>query len=80
MIQRYRIAVCDWMILERQRLGAFPLAKEIGADGVEVEIAGRRVDLPTRGALLASATTAFALAVDASPDALVAWVHFDLRG
>lgn len=49
-------------------------------DGVEVEIAGRRVDLPTRGALLASATTAFALAVDASPDALVAWVHFDLRG
>lgn len=35
---RYRIAVCDWMILKRQKLGAFPLAKEIGADGVEVDM------------------------------------------
>lgn len=37
---RYRIAVCDWMILKRQRLGAFELAKEIGADGVEVDMGG----------------------------------------
>lgn len=37
---RYRIAVCDWMILKRQKLGAFPLAKEIGADGVEVDMGG----------------------------------------
>ncbi|HEU5395627.1 MAG TPA: sugar phosphate isomerase/epimerase family protein [Verrucomicrobiae bacterium] len=36
--QRYRIAVCDWMILKRQKLGAFPLAKELGADGVEVDM------------------------------------------
>ncbi len=35
---RYRIAVCDWMILKRQKLGAFQLAKEIGADGVEVDM------------------------------------------
>jgi sugar phosphate isomerase/epimerase len=35
---RYKIGVCDWMILKRQRLGAFPLAKEIGADGVEVDM------------------------------------------
>jgi sugar phosphate isomerase/epimerase len=35
---RYRIAVCDWMILKRQKLGAFPLAREIGADGVEVDL------------------------------------------
>jgi sugar phosphate isomerase/epimerase len=35
---RYRIAVCDWMILKRQKPGAFPLAKEIGADGVEVDM------------------------------------------
>ncbi len=34
----YRIAVCDWMILKRQKLGAFPLAKELGADGVEVDM------------------------------------------
>jgi L-ribulose-5-phosphate 3-epimerase len=37
---RYRIAVCDWMILKRQRLGAFGLAQEIGADGVEVDMGG----------------------------------------
>lgn len=35
---RYRIGVCDWMILKRQKLGAFPRAAEIGADGVEVDM------------------------------------------
>jgi sugar phosphate isomerase/epimerase len=35
---RYRVGVCDWMILKRQRLGAFQLTKEIGADGVEVDM------------------------------------------
>jgi L-ribulose-5-phosphate 3-epimerase len=34
----FRVAVCDWMLLKRQKLGAFPLAKEIGADGVEVDM------------------------------------------
>src|SRR5215203_1778577 len=34
----YHIAVCDWMILKRQKLGAFALAKELGADGVEVDM------------------------------------------
>jgi len=37
---RYRVAVCDWMILKRQRLGAFGLAQEIGANGVEVDMGG----------------------------------------
>lgn len=37
---RFPIAVCDWMILKRQRLGAFALAHEIGADGVEVDMGG----------------------------------------
>ena len=36
--QRYRIGVCDWMILKRQKLGAIALAKEIGADGVELDM------------------------------------------
>jgi L-ribulose-5-phosphate 3-epimerase len=36
--QRYKIAVCDWMILKRQKLGAFERTKEIGADGVEVDM------------------------------------------
>ena len=35
---RYRVAVCDWMILKRQKVGAFLLSKEIGADGVEVDM------------------------------------------
>lgn len=37
---RYRIAVCDWMILKRQKLGAFQLTRDIGADGVEVDMGG----------------------------------------
>ena len=35
---RYKVAVCDWMILKRQKLGAFQLTREIGADGVEVDM------------------------------------------
>lgn len=38
--QRYKVAVVDLMILKRQKLGAFQLAKEIGADGVEVDLGG----------------------------------------
>ena len=36
--QRYKIGVCDWMILKRQKLGAFKWTKDIGADGVEVDM------------------------------------------
>jgi L-ribulose-5-phosphate 3-epimerase len=36
----YKIAVVDLMILKRQKLGAFQLAKDIGADGVEVDMGG----------------------------------------
>ncbi len=35
---RYKVAVCDWMILKRQKLGAFQLTKDIGADGVELDM------------------------------------------
>jgi sugar phosphate isomerase/epimerase len=38
--QRYKIAVCDWMILKRQKLGALQLTKDIGADGLEVDMGG----------------------------------------
>ncbi|PWG78162.1 sugar phosphate isomerase/epimerase family protein [Pararcticibacter amylolyticus] len=38
--QRYKIAVVDLMILKRQKLSAFQLAKEIGADGLEVDMGG----------------------------------------
>ncbi|WP_245706139.1 sugar phosphate isomerase/epimerase family protein [Catalinimonas alkaloidigena] len=37
---RYKIAVCDWMILKRQKLSAFERTKEIGADGLEVDMGG----------------------------------------
>jgi len=36
----FPVGVCDWMILKRQKLGAFKLAIEIGADGVEVDMGG----------------------------------------
>jgi L-ribulose-5-phosphate 3-epimerase len=37
---RYQVAVVDLMILKRQKLGAFQLAKDVGADGVEVDMGG----------------------------------------
>ena len=36
--QRYKVAVSDLMILKRQKLGAVQLAKDLGADGVEVDM------------------------------------------
>lgn len=37
---RYKIGLSDLMILKRQKLGAFQLTKDIGADGVEVDLGG----------------------------------------
>ncbi|MGF7231082.1 sugar phosphate isomerase/epimerase family protein [Arachidicoccus sp.] len=37
---RYKIAVADIMILKRQKIGEFELIKELGADGVEVDMGG----------------------------------------
>lgn len=36
--QQYRIAACDWMMLKRQKIGEFQLAKTIGADGIEMDM------------------------------------------
>ena len=43
--QRYRVAACDWMMLKRQKIGEFKLAREIDADGVEMDMGplGQRV-------------------------------------
>jgi len=38
--QRYKVAVIDLMILKRQKLSAIPLAREIGADGLELDMGG----------------------------------------
>lgn len=42
---RYHVAACDWMMLKRQKIGEFRLAREIGADGVEMDMGplGQRV-------------------------------------
>jgi len=37
---RYKVAVVDLMMLKRQKLGAFGLAKTVGADGLEVDMGG----------------------------------------
>ena len=37
---KYKVAVVDLMILKRQKLGAFPLAKTLNADGLEVDMGG----------------------------------------
>lgn len=38
--QRYKIGVCDWMILKRQKLYAFQRTHEIGADGLLLDMGG----------------------------------------
>lgn len=38
--QRYKVAVVDLMILKRQKLGALELSRDIGADGVELDMGG----------------------------------------
>jgi sugar phosphate isomerase/epimerase len=40
MAQSYQIGVCDWMILKRQKLGEFDLARQLGCDGVEMDMGG----------------------------------------
>ncbi|NDW12202.1 sugar phosphate isomerase/epimerase [Bacteroides sp. 214] len=41
---QYKLSVCDWMILKRQKIGAFQLAHEIGSQGLELDMGslGRR--------------------------------------
>ncbi|WP_235816393.1 TIM barrel protein [Bacteroides ihuae] len=38
--QRYKIAVCDWMIMKRQKIGSFELVNELKGDGVEMDMGG----------------------------------------
>ncbi len=40
LAQQYKIGVCDWMILKRQKLGEFDLARQIGCDGIEMDMGG----------------------------------------
>jgi len=38
--KRYKVSVCDWMMLKRQKVGAMELAEELGADGLELDMGG----------------------------------------
>ncbi|MCH5597827.1 sugar phosphate isomerase/epimerase family protein [Niabella ginsengisoli] len=38
--ERYKIGLIDLMLLKRQKLSAIPLAKELNADGLEVDMGG----------------------------------------
>lgn len=38
--KRYKVALVDLMLLKRQKLSALPLAKELGADGIEIDMGG----------------------------------------
>jgi alpha-L-rhamnosidase len=38
--EQYKIAVCDWMMLKRQKIGAIELARDLMADGLELDIGG----------------------------------------
>nr|WP_320058324.1 TIM barrel protein [uncultured Bacteroides sp.] len=38
--QQYKISVCDWMILKRQKIGSFELVRELKGDGVEMDMGG----------------------------------------
>ena len=38
--ERYKVGACDWMMLKRQKIGAFKLMREIGGDGVEMDMGG----------------------------------------
>lgn len=38
--QQYKVGACDWMMLKRQKLGEFQLARDIGCDGIEMDMGG----------------------------------------
>jgi sugar phosphate isomerase/epimerase len=48
--QRYKVAVCDWMILKRQKLNAFKRTHAIGADGLQLDMGslGKRVTFDSK--------------------------------
>ena len=39
--ERYKVAICDWMILKRQKIGSFQLVHELNGDGVELALGKR---------------------------------------
>jgi alpha-L-rhamnosidase len=59
--RRYKVSACDWMMLKRQKIGAIELAREIGYDGLEIDLGGlgqrvsfdnKLTDKQTRGSFI----------------------------
>jgi alpha-L-rhamnosidase len=48
---RYKVSVCDWMMLKRQKIGAIDLARELGADGLELDLGGLGQNISFQNAL-----------------------------
>lgn len=49
-MQRICVSCCDWMMLKRQKLGAITLSKEIGCEGLEMDMGplGKRIMFDNR--------------------------------
>jgi sugar phosphate isomerase/epimerase len=46
--KKFRIGACDWSLGKRSDLGAFDLAKQIGLDGIMVDMGDAQSNLPIR--------------------------------
>ena len=69
--ERYQVGVCDWMVQKRQKLGEFALARELGCDGVEMDMGslGQRDSFDTNEEMEAVVNELFACSnVNYTPD------------
>ena len=48
---RYKVSVCDWMMLKRQKIGGIELVAELGADGLELDLGGLGQNISFENAL-----------------------------
>ena len=53
--KRFNIGACDWSLGKRADIGAFDIAKQIGLDGIMVDLGSADKDLPLRDATVQQA-------------------------
>ena len=53
--KRFNIGACDWSLGKRADIGAFDIAKQIGLDGIMVDLGSADKDLPIRDATVQQA-------------------------
>ena len=54
--KRFHIGACDWSLGKRADIGAFEIAKQIGLDGIMVDLGSAENNLPLRNAWIAGST------------------------